>query len=155
MKKSKFSHAEVKRITGATRHELVDIPHYHAPPYLEVLREKVKLSLSSSGGRPTLQKAELVRKVRFSEEVWRILNQYSISLSQNSVSISPAQIASFLLEETLTEIESKITGGSGSINYHVESSESELVTSEPSVFQDQEKASSSYEYDLELISEDK
>ena len=38
----KFSTEEIKRITGAVGSEPVDIPHYYASPFLDLLRKQIQ-----------------------------------------------------------------------------------------------------------------
>lgn len=102
MAKKLFTTSQVSKITGASRHEAVHIPFYYAPPFLDELREWLKSRLSSRGGRPTIRGAEIVRKVRLSEESWHKLNLISKSWSQSGTSVSPAQVASSILEQVIS-----------------------------------------------------
>ena len=94
--------SKVKKITGASRHKPINIPFYYAPPFLDELREKLESNLKSTGGRPTLEGANVVRKVRFSKDDWGQLESIAKNWSQGGVSISPAQVASFLLTQFLS-----------------------------------------------------
>ncbi len=107
MVKKLFTTSEIKEITGASRSESVHIPFYYAPPFLDELREWLESHLSSCGGRPTIKASEIVRKVRFSEEDWRKLNLIAKSWSQSGVSVSPAQVASLVLKEVISESKSQ------------------------------------------------
>ena len=89
-----FKPSEVKKITGASRHETVQTPFYYAPPFLDELREQLESLLKSRGGRPTLEGADLIRKVRFSKDNWSQLQSIAKKWSQSGVSISPAQMQS-------------------------------------------------------------
>ena len=96
-----FKPSEVKKITGASRHETVDTPFYYAPPFLDELRKDLESLLKSKGGRPTLEGADIIRKVRFSKDNWNQLESIAKSWSQSGVSVSPAQVASFILGQIL------------------------------------------------------
>ncbi|GAG14427.1 unnamed protein product, partial [marine sediment metagenome] len=104
MARKLFSASEVKKITGASRHEAIRIPHYHAPPFLDALREWLLGSLSAGRGRPTLSGLKLVRKVRFSERSWDKLRAIAREWSDDEVSVSPAQIAGSILEQVISNV---------------------------------------------------
>ncbi len=100
-----FTPLQIKKATGATQHEKIHIPFYYAPPFLDELREWIKSHLSSRGGRPTIDKAKVVRKVRFSQKNWKELQSIAKKLSRSSgVSISPSQVATSILEKAVKEI---------------------------------------------------
>jgi len=101
MAKKLFTTSQIKKITGASRHESIHIPFYYAPPFLDRLREQLKSHLLSSGGRPTIKGADVVRKVRFSKKNWEELNQIATNCSQSGVSVSPAQVVSTIVEEII------------------------------------------------------
>ncbi|MFV1917781.1 MAG: hypothetical protein ACC618_04865 [Patescibacteria group bacterium] len=102
MVKKLFTTSQIKKITGASRHESIHVPFYYAPPFLDILREQLKSLLSSSGGRPTIKGAEIVRKVRFSEKNWDELNRIAKNFSKSGVSVSPAQVVSTIVEEIIS-----------------------------------------------------
>ncbi len=112
MVKKLFTTSQIKEITEASRHEAVHIPFYYAPPFLDELREWLEFHLSSYGGRPTIEGLEIVRKVRFSEESWNKLKLIAKSWSQSGISVSPAQVASSILEEVI--LASKLESGNAS-----------------------------------------
>jgi hypothetical protein len=101
MRKKKFSTAEIERITGAKFHEPVKIPFYYAPPFIDQLREVIELRLASSGGRPTLQGAEVERTVRFLPKDWKKLQHLAAKFSEPGKSISPSQVASTIINQAL------------------------------------------------------
>ncbi|GBE04649.1 hypothetical protein BMS3Abin10_00265 [bacterium BMS3Abin10] len=102
MLKKVFTTSQIKKITGASRHESIHVPFYYAPPFLDILREQIKSLLSSSGGRPTIKGAEIVRKVRFSKKNWDELNRIAENFSKSGVSVSPAQVVSTIVEEIIS-----------------------------------------------------
>ncbi len=102
MVKKLFTTSQIKKITGASRHESIHVPFYYAPPFIDILREQLKSLLSSSGGRPTIKGAEIVRKVRFSEKNWDELNRIAENFSKSGVSVSPAQVVSTIVEEIIS-----------------------------------------------------
>jgi hypothetical protein len=102
MAKKRFTASQVKRITGAARHESIQVPFYYAPPFLDELREVLKARLSSQGGRPTMVGAEVVRKVRFSEENWEELEAIAESWRRRGVTVSPAQVATTILDQVIS-----------------------------------------------------
>jgi hypothetical protein len=91
----------VKKITDASRHEPIQVPFYYAPPLLDELREALQARLSSQGGRPTIAGAEMVRKVRFSQEDWETLESIAESWSRRGVTVSPAQVATAILDQVM------------------------------------------------------
>jgi hypothetical protein len=101
MRKKKFSPADIKRITGAKYHEPVKVPFYYAPPFLDQLREVIEARLASSGGRPTLEGAEVERTVRFLPEDWKKLKRLAEKFSEPGKSISPSQVASTIVNQAL------------------------------------------------------
>jgi len=102
MAKKQFTTAQIKKITGASRHESFHIPFYYTPPFLDELRDWLKSHLSSRGGRPTIEELDLVRKVRFSQKNWRELELIAKSWSQSGVSVSPSHIATSILEHVIS-----------------------------------------------------
>lgn len=99
MNKKQFSPSKIKKITGASYHESVSFPFYYSPPFLDNLRDLIQSRLASKGGRPTLMGKPVVRKVRFSEEGWDRLEHIAKDWSKKGSSVSPAQIASILIEQ--------------------------------------------------------
>lgn len=104
---SKFTDEEIEKITGATRHEKVRTPFYYAPPFLDDLKGHLDSRLQSNGGRPTLEGAELVRKVRFSKKDWRKLKEIAETWSKHGTSVTPAQVAGSIVEKVLSGAKSK------------------------------------------------
>lgn len=98
MPEKKFTISQIKEITGASRNKDVHIPSYYAPPFLDELRNRLKSHLLSTGGRPTIEGADIVRKVRFSKGGWHKLRLIAKKWSQNDVAVSPAQVASSIVE---------------------------------------------------------
>jgi hypothetical protein len=107
MKKKTLSPSKVRKITGASYSGPAPFPFYYAPPLLDALRDLLESRLSSSGGRPTLSGMPIVRKVRFSKESWDKLELMAKDWSQKGSTISPAQIASLIFEQSFTFSESK------------------------------------------------
>lgn len=107
MARKKFTDEELEKITGATRHANIHLPFYYAPAFLDQLRKQLDSRLSSSGGRPTLEGAELVRKVRFSKKDWRELKTLARAWSKTGSSITPAQVASTIVERFLEAAKNK------------------------------------------------
>lgn len=107
MARSKFTDEEIEKITGATRHEKVRVPFYYAPPFLGDLKDRLDARLHSSGGRPTLEGAELVRKVRFSKKDWRKLKAIAETWSRHGTSVTPAQVAGTIVEKILAGTKTK------------------------------------------------
>jgi hypothetical protein len=98
MVKKRFTPSQVKRISGASHHEPIQTPFYYAPPFLDELREELKARLASQGGRPTIEGADVVRKVRFSEENWKELESIAGRWSHSGVTVSPSQVATTILD---------------------------------------------------------
>ncbi len=97
----KITSSKIKEITGATREEDIHLPSYYAPPFLDELEDHLKSRLSSKGGRPTIKGAGVVRKVRFSNDKWKKLSKIAEKWSRTGVKVSPAQVASTVIEEVL------------------------------------------------------
>ncbi len=97
----KFTDADIERITGSNYHEPIKVPFYYAPPFLKQLQEMIESRLSSRGGRPTLEGAEVERVVRFLPEDWQKLQRIAEKFSESGHSISPAQVASSILNQIL------------------------------------------------------
>ncbi|MFV2016655.1 MAG: hypothetical protein ACC656_14590 [Candidatus Heimdallarchaeota archaeon] len=107
MNKKKLSPSKIKRITGASYHESVPFPFYYSPPILDNLRDLIQSCLASNGGRPTLIDKPVVRKVRFSEEGWDRLENIAKNWSKKGSCVSPAQIASILIEQIFVNSKQK------------------------------------------------
>ena len=107
MRKKILTPSKVKKITGASYHGPVPFPFYYAPPLLDALRKLLESRLSSCGGRPTLSGMPIVRKVRFSKESWNKLELMAKDWSQKGTSVSPAQIASLIFEQSFTFTKSR------------------------------------------------
>jgi hypothetical protein len=101
MRKKKFSPQEIKRITGAKYHEPIEVPFYYAPPFLDQLREVIESRLASTGGRPTLEGADVERTVRFLPQDWKKLQRLAEKFSGSGKSISPSQVASTIVNQAL------------------------------------------------------
>ena len=99
MRKKQISPSKIKKITGASSHESVPFPFYYSPPFLDDLRDLIQSRLTSNGGRPTLIDKPIVRKVRFSQEGWSHLEDISSDWSKKGSSVSPAQIASMVIDQ--------------------------------------------------------
>ena len=104
MVRRKFSPTEVRKITGASRSERIPIPFYYAPPLVDELRVWLESRLSSRGGRPTIDGSEVVRKVRFTKENWNRLESIARNWSRNGKSISPAQVATSILDKAISSL---------------------------------------------------
>lgn len=101
MNKKQLSPSKIKKITGASYSEAVPLPFYYSPPILDNLRDLIQSCLASNGGRPTLIGKPVVRKVRFSKEVWDRLEDIAKRCSKNGSSVSPAQIAAIFIERII------------------------------------------------------
>ena len=99
MRKKIFTTKQVEKITGASRHEPIEVKFCFAPPFLDALREYLKSNLVSRGGRPAVKGTEIVRKVHFSKKLWDKLNQVSATAKEAGCSLSPAQVATLYLEK--------------------------------------------------------
>jgi len=99
--KKVLSPSRIKKITGASNHESVPLPFYYSPPFLDDLRDLLKSRLISCGGRPTLVDKPIIRKIRFSKKEWGELEHIAKDWSKKGSSISPAQLASFLLNQVI------------------------------------------------------
>ncbi len=97
-----FTPAQIKNITGASRHESVPVPFYYAPPFLDGLKEWLTAHLASNGGRPTIKGSGVVRKIRLSKESWRALNRIAENWSQGGLTVSPAQVATSIVEKVIS-----------------------------------------------------
>src|SRR4030043_831743 len=104
MVRRKFSPTEIRKITEASRSERIPIPFYYAPPLVDELRVWLESRLSSSGGRPTVDGFEVVRKVRFTKENWNRLESIARNWSRNGKSISPAQVATSILDKAISSL---------------------------------------------------
>jgi hypothetical protein len=104
MAKRKFSLTEIRKITGASRSEHIPIPSYFAPPFLDDLRAWVEGRLASRGGRPTIDGFEVIRKIRFRKENWTKLESVAKSWSREGKSISPAQVATSILDRAISSL---------------------------------------------------
>lgn len=107
MKKKVFSPSKVRKITGASYSGPAPFPFYYAPPLLDALKDSLESRLSSQGGRPTLSGMPIIRKIRFSKESWNKLELMAQDWSQKGSTVSPAQIASLIFEQSFNFSESK------------------------------------------------
>lgn len=107
MVRKKYTDDEIEKITGATRHETINVPFYYAPPFLKDLQRELHSRLSSSGGRPTFQDAKLVRKVRFTKKDWRKLKILAQTWSRTGKAVTPAQVAGTIVEKFLSTAKNK------------------------------------------------
>jgi len=101
MTKTKLDKGKISRILGAKRREAVQIPFYYTPTFLGQVHEYLRRHLSSRGGRPTVTKWKVVRKTRYSEQTWKILEDMAEKWSSGNASISPAQVAATIVEEAV------------------------------------------------------
>jgi hypothetical protein len=107
MLKRKFSDLEIEKITGATRHENVSSRFNYAPPLLDELKAQLDARLQSTGGRRTLEGAELVRKVRFTKKDWRKLRILAENWSKEGTSVTPGQVAGTIVRKVLAGTKTK------------------------------------------------
>ena len=113
MAKKLFTVSQIKKITGASRHSDIPVPFYYAPPFLDELRDWLQTNLSSSGGRPTIRGAEVVRKVRFSGVKWSRLKIIASHWSRGGVWVSPSQVASSILDRAISLHPQRVKGTTG------------------------------------------
>jgi hypothetical protein len=102
MAKKIYSPKQIREITGSSRHEDIKIPFYYAPPFLDILKDELLHKLQSSGGRPTIPEWDVVRKIRFSRESWKKLEELSEEWSKSGQTVSPGQVASVCLQASLS-----------------------------------------------------
>lgn len=100
-----YSTKEIEGITGASQHEDIRVPFYYAPPFLDILKTELSRKLKSCGGRRTIPGRNVIRKVRFSDLNWDRLKKVSSEWSEEGASISPAQVASVIVEISLSRFE--------------------------------------------------
>jgi hypothetical protein len=88
---------------------ILHVPFYYAPPFLDGLRDWLGSKLASSGGRPTIEDFNVVRKVRFSQKNLEKLEIIARSWSREGNVVSPAQVATSILEKVISsyQLESK------------------------------------------------
>ena len=101
MTKRIYSAKQIEEITGASHHEDIRVPFYYAPPFLDALREKLVGKLKSCGGRRTILDWDVIRKIRFSDQSWERLKEVSDEWSETGFTVSPAQVASVIVELSL------------------------------------------------------
>ena len=100
-KKNNFSPAQVRRIIGAKRSEVIQEPFYYAPKFLSVLCDQLQEKLKSKGGRPGVAQWQIVRKTRYSKKTWLALKQIAARWSRGGTSVSPAQVAARIVEQAV------------------------------------------------------
>jgi hypothetical protein len=96
---ARLSKARVGTLLGAKRREPVRTPLYYVPPFLDELRASLQERLASSGGRPTVQEWQIVRKTRFSKQTWQYLARLADQWSKGGATVSPSQVAARIVEE--------------------------------------------------------
>ena len=69
----RYTDEEIEKITGATRHENIDIPLFWYPPMYEAIKNWLEARLISTGGRRTVQEAKVARRIKFSKRNWELL----------------------------------------------------------------------------------
>jgi hypothetical protein len=84
--------------------------------------------LKSSGGRPTNPAWTVKRQIPFSPEVWEELEKRSEACSSEGKSIAPGQVAGFLLEDAISQVNAGSAAVSGEVNDDVKA---DLKLAEP------------------------
>jgi hypothetical protein len=102
---------------GASRTVPLSGRSAQGPLGLVQLYAEVQQRLKSSGGRPTDPAWTLKRVVPFRQERWEELKAISRKLSAGGGSVSPAQLAAFLVERQLGDLERDLAeGGDDALN---------------------------------------
>ncbi len=96
---------------GASRTVPLSGRSTQGPLGLAQLYADVQQRLKSSGGRPTDPAWTLKRVVPFRADRWRELESISRKLSAGGRSVSPAQLAAFLVERQLADLERELAEG--------------------------------------------
>ncbi len=99
-------HAKDDRIgalLGASKPK--SVPYGHAPWDLYELLDSLKSEVQTGkkGGRPTNGNWKIRRLVGFRTRTWKKLQRLSKETSVEGTQVSPAQIAAFLIENSLKE----------------------------------------------------
>jgi hypothetical protein len=92
---------KIAKALGASRVEEIATSNTQGPLGLLALREELERRLRSSGGRPTDPEWNARRCVPFKVEIWAALAELAAKLSTNNRRVTPAQVASLLLERDL------------------------------------------------------
>jgi hypothetical protein len=79
----------------------------HGPFGVAALLDEIQSRLVSSGGRPSDPGPTIRRLVPIKKQVWRSLKAQAAFLSQRGKRVSPAQLAAILVENGLSELETK------------------------------------------------
>lgn len=95
---NKIDQERVRQALGSSRVELVPGLPSRGPLDLAQLQEHFRRQLRSSGGRPGDPERTLGRTVRFQPERWSELEQLAAVLGREGRTVSPAQLAAFLVE---------------------------------------------------------
>jgi hypothetical protein len=73
-------------------------------PELDAVQKEIAARLASSGGRPGLEGVERRQKIPLSDEDWERLVWLAEQLKEGEVRPSPAQVASVLLRQALSQL---------------------------------------------------
>jgi len=76
----------------------------HGPVSLFALRQYLLENLHSSGGRPALESHARRQKVPMTDEIWLALSDLASILRADGISISPGQMASALIRQSLAQL---------------------------------------------------
>ena len=76
----------------------------HGPVSLFALRQYLLENLQSSGGRPGLESHTKRQKIPMTDEIWLALTGLASILRADGFSISPAQMASALIRQSLAQL---------------------------------------------------
>lgn len=74
------------------------------PVSLFGLRQYLLENLQSSGGRPALENASRRQKIPITDETWSALTALASILRADGISISPGQMASALIRQSLAQL---------------------------------------------------
>ena len=96
--------AMLSKALGSSRVVPVAASASRGPLELLHLQAEVERRLRPAGGRPTDPNWTLSRVVRFNPERWQALADFAATLSKEGRTVSPAQLASILVERGLVEI---------------------------------------------------
>ncbi len=76
----------------------------HGPVSLFALRQYLLENLHSSGGRPGLESHARRQKIPLTDEIWLALTGLASILRADGISISPGQMASALIRQSLAQL---------------------------------------------------
>lgn len=93
------------RRVGASRVERVSDAQVLAPTQLLALAALISGRLTATGGRPSDPSLTVKRLVGFKPETWSRLQEAALKLSQAGGSVGPGQLAAFLIERSLEEVD--------------------------------------------------